>query len=233
MDPMVDTRPHDIVLFGATGFTGALTAEELARTAPEGTRWAVAGRNRRKLEAVRERLTAIDPALSDLDPISADVTDEGSLREVAESAKVVATTVGPFHHHGEPLVSACAAAGTDYVDITGEPEFVDRVYLQHHQTAVRSGARLVHACGFDSIPHDLGVLFTVEQMPPDVALTVRGYVRAGGKASAGTFQSAVTAMSRLRQSAAVAADRHRRHHPARGGLHRLPAQQQRRAQRCH
>lgn len=200
------SRPHDIVLFGATGFTGGLTAEELARAAPEDTRWALAGRNRSKLEAVRERVRAIAPD-ADLDLFEADVTDAASLRRVAESATVVATTVGPYHHHGEPLVAACAAAGTDYLDITGEPEFVDRVYLQHHDTAVASGARLVHCCGFDSIPHDLGVLFTVGHLPAGAPLAIRGYVRAGGRFSAGTFASAVTAMGRLRQSAAVAGER--------------------------
>ena len=77
---------------------------------------------------------------------------------------MVATTVGPYLQHGEPLVAACADAGTDYVDLTGEPEFVDRMWLAHHDTAVRSGARLVHAGGFDSVPHDLGALFTVQQL---------------------------------------------------------------------
>ena len=77
---------------------------------------------------------------------------------------MVITTVGPYLQHGEPLVAACAAAGTDYVDLTGEPEFVDRMYLAHHDAAVASGARIVHACGFDSIPHDLGAWFTVQEL---------------------------------------------------------------------
>jgi short subunit dehydrogenase-like uncharacterized protein len=112
----------------------------------------------------------------------------------------VITTVGPYVTYGEPLVAACAAAGTDYVDLTGEPEFVDRMYVRHHAEAERSGARIVHACGFDSIPHDLGVLFTVEQLPEGVPLQVRGFVRAGGKPSGGTFHSAMTAFSRVRQT---------------------------------
>src|SRR3954454_10225093 len=187
-------REHDIVLFGATGFTGALTAEYLAANAGDGVRWALAGRNRAKLEALSERLGVVVPLLH------ADVTDDASLRSVAESARVVITTVGPYVTYGEPLVAACAAAGTDYVDLTGEPEFVDRMYLRHHDEAVRSGARIVHACGFDSIPHDLGVLFTVEQLPQDVPLTVRGFVRAGGKPSGGTFHSAMTAFSLARET---------------------------------
>src|SRR6478735_4137039 len=149
-------RDHDIVLFGATGFTGALTAEYLAQHAGDGLRWALAGRNRAKLEALSERL-GIDVPL-----LHADVGDEASLRTVAESARVVITTVGPYVAYGEPLVAACAAAGTDYVDLTGEPEFVDRMYCRYHDEATRSGARIVHACGFDSIPHDLGVLYSVQ-----------------------------------------------------------------------
>jgi short subunit dehydrogenase-like uncharacterized protein len=191
---MPDDREYDIVLLGATGYTGGLTAEYLAQHAPEGTRWALAGRNRDKLAAVGERVGAHLPLLS------ADITDEASLRTLAESTHVVITTVGPYLNYGEPLVAACAKAGTDYVDLTGEPEFVDRMYLRHHATAEASGARIVHACGFDSIPHDLGAQFTVEQLPEGVPLEVRGYVRAGGKPSAGTYHSAITAMSRLRQA---------------------------------
>ena len=186
-------REHDIVIFGATGFTGALTAEYLAGHA-DGLRWALAGRNRAKLEALAQRL-GIDVPL-----LHADVTDERSLRTVAESTRVIITTVGPYINYGEPLVAACAAAGTDYVDLTGEPEFVDRMYVRHHAEAVKSGARIVHACGFDSIPHDLGVLFTVEQLPEGVPLNIRGFVRAGGKPSGGTFHSAMTAFTRVRQT---------------------------------
>ena len=189
-----DRRDHDIVLLGATGFTGALTAQQLARHADEGTRWALAGRNRGKLEALRDRLGVDVPLLY------ADVTDEGSLRDLAASARVVTTTVGPYLHYGAPLVAACAREGTDYTDLAGEPEFVDRMYVAHHAEAQRTGARLVHACGFDSIPPDLGVLLTVQQLPEGVPLNVRGYVRASGAASGGTFHSAMTGFSRLRQN---------------------------------
>ncbi len=157
-------RDLDVVLFGATGFTGALTAEYLAAHAPEGLRWALAGRNPAKLARVRDRLAAVDPSLADLELLHADVEDAASLAEVARRARVVITTVGPYLAHGEPLVAACAEAGTDYVDLTGEPEFVDRMYVAHHATAQRTGARIVHACGFDSIPHDLGAYFTVQQL---------------------------------------------------------------------
>ncbi|WP_436492257.1 saccharopine dehydrogenase family protein [Actinokineospora sp. HUAS TT18] len=202
-------RSYDIVLFGATGFTGALTAEYLARNAPAKLRWALAGRNKAKLESVRERLAAIDPVLSEMDLLSADVTDPDSLKAVAEAARVVVTTVGPYVAYGDALVGACAAAGTDYVDLTGEPEFVDQTYLRHHAKAVETGARLVHACGFDSIPYDLGVYFTVQQLPEDVPLTVNGYVRASADFSGGTFHSAITAFSRLRTSTKIAGERRR------------------------
>ncbi|MEU1247677.1 saccharopine dehydrogenase family protein [Micromonospora arida] len=201
---MTGERTYDVVLFGATGFTGGLTAEYLARHAPAELRWALAGRNPQRLAAVRERLVAIDPSLADLPLLTADVTDADSLRTVAEGARVVASTVGPYIHHGEPLVAACARAGTDYLDITGEPEFVDLMYVRHHAEATRTGARLVHACGFDSVPHDLGVWFTVKQLPADVPITVDGYVRAGGRFSAGTYHSALTAFSRTEQASQAA-----------------------------
>ncbi|MDH6462253.1 saccharopine dehydrogenase family protein [Micromonospora sp. A200] len=204
---MRDDRPYDLVLFGATGFTGGLTAEYLARHAPAGLRWALAGRNPAKLAAVRDRLADIDAALAELPLLTADVTDAASLRAVAESARVVASTVGPFVHHGEPLVAACAAAGTDYLDITGEPEFVDRMYVRHHAEAVRTGARLVHACGFDSIPHDLGAWYTVKQLPSDAPITVDGFVRAGARFSAGTYHSALTAFSRTGETNRAAKER--------------------------
>jgi short subunit dehydrogenase-like uncharacterized protein len=201
------TRDLDLVLFGATGFTGGLTAEYLARNAPAELRWALAGRSPQKLEAVRNHLATIDPALADLELLTAEVGDAASLAAVAGRAKVVITTVGPYLTYGEPLVAACAAAGTDYVDLTGEPEFVDRMYVAHHATAERTGARIVHACGFDSIPHDLGALYTVQQLGASGPVTVRGVVRASGMFSGGTFHSALTQFSRARQMKAASAER--------------------------
>ena len=205
--PSPDSRTFDIVLFGATGFTGELTAAYLADNAPTGCRWALAGRNMSKLEAVRGRLVQDHPDLATLELLPADVTDPASLKAVAESTRVVITTVGPYLEYGGPLVAACAAAGTDYVDLTGEPEFVDRMYLEHNEEAVKSGARIVHCCGFDSIPYDLGVLFTVKQLPDDVPLTIRGVVRAGGAFSGGTFHSALGQFSRARQMGKAAGER--------------------------
>jgi short subunit dehydrogenase-like uncharacterized protein len=201
-------RPYDIVVFGATGFAGRLTAEYLAQAVPPGCRWAIAGRSAAKLADVRDGLAVIDPALGDLPVVQADVDDPASLRSLAESARVLITTVGPYVRYGDGVVAACAAAGTDYLDLTGEFEFVDRCYVRHHDTAVGSGARLVHAAGFDSIPHDLGAYFTVLQLPADVPISVAGYVRASGMISGGTFATLLTGLSRLPQN--LAAHRERR-----------------------
>src|SRR5215212_6307734 len=202
-------REFDIVLFGATGFTGALTAEYLARNAPAGLRWALAGRSPQKLEKVRADLADVDPELKQLELLHADVDDAASLADVAGRARVVITTVGPYLTYGEPLVAACAEAGTDYVDLTGEPEFVDRMYVAHHATAERTGARLVHACGFDSIPHDLGAYYAVQHLPDDVPITMRGVVRSRGTFSGGTFHSAMTQMSRAKQMKQASSARRR------------------------
>lgn len=205
------SRQRDLTLLGATGFTGALTADYLAEHAPDDLRWALAGRNPEKLAAARDRLVARHPRWQDrIDLVVADSSDPASLGDLARETRLVISTVGPYLQHGEPLVAACADAGTDYLDLTGEPEFVDRMYLAHHATAVASGARLVHACGFDSIPHDLGVLFTVSRLPEGVPLTVRGVVRADAQFSGGTFHSALTAASRMRQAKEAYAQRRRR-----------------------
>lgn len=191
---------YDVVLFGATGFTGELTAEYLARTAGGETRCALAGRSMAKLEAVRGRLADINGACAELPLLMADVTDPASIKAVAESTKVVITTVGPYIQYGEPLVRACAEAGTDYVDLTGEPEFVDLMWLRYHEQAKASGARIVHCCGFDSIPHDLGVLHTVNLLPEGVPISVNGFVRVGAEFSGGTYHSAINAAARVRHA---------------------------------
>ncbi|MEU7488226.1 saccharopine dehydrogenase NADP-binding domain-containing protein [Streptomyces sp. NPDC042319] len=189
-------RTYDVVLFGATGFAGRLTAAHLAAHAPEGCRWALAGRDKSKLERLRAELAASHPACADLPLVHADAADPESLRAVAAATRVLATTVGPYLKYGEPLVAACAEAGTDYVDLTGEPEFIDLMYVRHHETARASGARLVHACGFDSVPHDLGVLYTVGLLPEGVPLRMTGIVRTNATFSGGTLASALTVMSR-------------------------------------
>jgi short subunit dehydrogenase-like uncharacterized protein len=197
-------RQYDVVVLGATGFTGALTAEYLAKNASASTRWAIAGRNRAKLEDVRRRLGQ-DQA--ELPLVAADVNDPDSLRALAESTNVLISTVGPYINYGEPVVAACAAAGTDYVDLTGEPEFVDLMWLRYHEQAESTGARLVHSCGFDSIPYDLGALFSVGHAPEGRPISLEGFVRAGGTFSGGTYHSAVHIMGRLRQGARIARER--------------------------
>jgi short subunit dehydrogenase-like uncharacterized protein len=203
-------REFDVVLFGATGFTGQLTAEYLARRAPAGTRGALAGRNRQKLEQVRDGLGKLNLATSELPLLHADVNEPASLDDIARRAKVVISTVGPYIHYGEPLVAACARNGTDYVDLTGEPEFVDLMWLRYHEQAQQTGARLVHSCGFDSIPYDLGTLFTVNQLPEGEPLHVDCYLRAGGTFSGGTYHSAINIFGRLRQGVKTARERKQR-----------------------
>jgi short subunit dehydrogenase-like uncharacterized protein len=223
-------RDHDLALFGATGFTGGLTADYLAANAPAGLRWALVGRNRAKLEAVAARLATANPEAPAPELLVADAADPVALAKVAESSRVVITTVGPYALYGAPLVAACAAAGTDYVDLTGEPEFVDRMWLENHAAAERSGARIVHCCGFDSIPHDLGAYFTVQQLPEGVPLTVDGYVKSNAQFSGGTYHSAINGFARGRQTLAAAKQRRaaeprpagRQVHSAQARIRRVP-----------
>ncbi|MFL3866276.1 saccharopine dehydrogenase NADP-binding domain-containing protein [Streptomyces griseobrunneus] len=216
-------RPLDVVLFGATGFVGVLTAEYLAAHAPAGLRWGLAGRSRAKLERLRDRLTALEPSCAELPLLETDADDADALRELAHSARVVATTVGPYVLYGGKLVAACAEAGTDYLDLTGEAEFIDRTYVRHDARARETGARIVHACGFDSVPHDLGAYFTVKQLPEGVPLTVDGFVRSNAVFSGGTFASALTAMGRGPQMLLAARER-RLHEPRQVGRRvRTPA----------
>ncbi|WP_419809915.1 saccharopine dehydrogenase family protein [Sphingomonas sp.] len=145
-------RDFDVIVYGATGFTGRLVAEYLTQTGA--TRWAMAGRSAAKLAEVRDLIGA--PA--DLALIVADADDLASLKAMAARAEVVLTTVGPYQLYGSALVGACAAAGTAYVDLCGEPAWMRHMIDAHHQEAQRTGARIVFSCGFDSIPFDLGVL---------------------------------------------------------------------------
>lgn len=192
---MTDRR-FDVVVFGATGFTGKLVAAYLTRKrAKEPFTFALAGRSRAKLLEVRAALAAIDPSAAELPLLIADAADPASLEAVAAQARVVLTTVGPYAIHGEPLVAACVAKGTDYVDITGEPAFVDRTIAAYDDAARAAGVRIVSCCGFDSIPHDLGVFFTVKQLPAGAPISIEGCVRATGTFSGGTWQSALNAFA--------------------------------------
>jgi short subunit dehydrogenase-like uncharacterized protein len=207
-------RRYDIVLLGATGFTGRLTAEYLARHIPPELSWAVAGRDIGRLEQLGSQLAFLIPDRGRPGIVQADVDDPLSLQAMASSARLVASTVGPFMEYGEPVVGACVDAGTDYIDITGEPEFVDRIWLGYHERARQTGVRLVHCCGFDSIPADLGVWYTLRYLPPDAPLTIRGYARVHARPSAGTYHSALRAFGRVRQSSAIARRRKGLERPA-------------------
>ncbi|WP_031394547.1 saccharopine dehydrogenase family protein [Sphingomonas sp. STIS6.2] len=147
-------RDFDIVIYGATGFTGRLVAEYLVQAYPTGLTWAMAGRSRTKLEEVRDLIGA--PADTPL--VTADSADPTSLRAMVERATVVISTVGPYQLYGSDLVAACAASGTAYVDLCGEPAWMRHMIDAHEGEATRTGARIVFSCGFDSIPFDLGVL---------------------------------------------------------------------------
>ncbi len=156
-----DPREFDIVIYGSTGFTGRLVVEYLVKRYGVGgdLRWAVAGRNPAKLELVKEELGA--PA--SLPIIVADASDARSVEAMAARTRAVLTTVGPYQLYGEPLVAACAAAGTDYVDLCGEPGWMAEMIAKYQDKAKVSGARIVFSCGFDSIPFDLGVWFLQDQ----------------------------------------------------------------------
>jgi short subunit dehydrogenase-like uncharacterized protein len=146
-------REFDIVLYGATGFVGKLTAEYLARAGGD-ARIALAGRSTERLGAVRDTL---GESAQSWPVLAADAASPSTLNEMAARTRVVVTTVGPYTRYGLPLVAACAAAGTDYADLTGEPPFVRDSIDLYHKQAADTGARIVHACGFDSIPSDLSV----------------------------------------------------------------------------
>jgi short subunit dehydrogenase-like uncharacterized protein len=161
-----EDRELDIALFGATGFTGRLVAGYLAEHAPEGTRIGLAGRSEEKLNGIRDGLPK---SASEWPLIVADSSDQDSLDKLAGRARAVVTTVGPYMRGGLPLVEACARAGTNYADLSGEPLFMRDSIDKYDSVARESGARIVHASGFDSIPSDIGTLLLHEQAKADDA----------------------------------------------------------------
>ncbi|MGA5464732.1 saccharopine dehydrogenase family protein [Mycobacterium sp. NPDC050041] len=189
-----EQRQFDIVLYGATGFAGRLTAEYLARAGGD-ARIALAGRSQDKLLAVRDSL---GPNAADWPLISADASQPSTLDAMAAQTRVVITTVGPYTRYGLPLVAACAAAGTDYADLTGETMFIRDSIDHYHKQAADTGARIVHSCGFDSVPSDLTVYALYRKAAEDGAgdlgdttLVVRSF--AGG-VSGGTLASMTEVM---------------------------------------
>lgn len=195
------SRDHDLVVYGATGFTGRLVAEYLVGRAPKDVRWAMAGRNLDKLAAVAADIGA------DVPLIVADSTDPDSLSAMAESTKVVCTTVGPYAEYGTPVVQACVEVGTDYCDLTGEPQWIRQMIDTYQDQAEQTGARIVHTCGFDSIPSDLGTLFAQQQMQQRHGVTathVKFRVKAvRGGASGGTLASMMGLMEQAAKNPSV------------------------------
>lgn len=193
----MSNREFDVVVFGATGFTGRLVAEYLASEyGGEGVRWAMAGRSREKLAAVRDEIGA--PADTPL--LTADSSDPASLKSLAGKTAAIITTVGPYQLYGEPLVAACVEAGTDYVDLCGEPAWMYDIVRSYDAPARSSGARIVLSCGFDSIPFDLGVYFLQQNAIAGTGAPlsrVKGRVRKmKGTFSGGTAASFAETMAR-------------------------------------
>ena len=207
---MAAERPLDLALFGATGFTGKLIARYLAEHAPEGTRIGLAGRSTEKLEAVRSELPS---SASDWPLIAADKADPESLKKLAEGTRVVVTTVGPYAQGGLALVEACARAGTHYADLAGEVPFMRDSIDAYDSLAKESGARIVHASGFDSIPSDLGVLVLREKVRADGAGELEDttfmVVGVRGSLSGGTFATLLVQLDEAkadRERARLSAD---------------------------
>ena len=183
-------RDLDVLLLGATGFTGRLVAQELAsRVAGTRLRWGIAGRDTRRLEEVARSL----PSTPEV--VRVDVTDPDSLAAMAQRTRVLATTVGPYARLGVDVARACAEHGTHYADITGEEGFVRTLERDVDPIARASGSTMVVCCGFDSVPHDLGVRFAVSHLPDDADVVMRGYVRVSGRMSGGTARTALDALS--------------------------------------
>jgi short subunit dehydrogenase-like uncharacterized protein len=176
------TREFELVLFGATGFTGRLVADYIAMS-PEKPRWAIAGRNKAKLESLG----------LDVPALVVDALDPEGLAAVVQRTRVVCTTVGPYAKYGSDLVAACATAGTHYCDLAGEVQWMRRMIDAHHARAVETGARIVHSCGFDSIPSDLGTWALQQEMiatfgVPATSVTAL-FGESSGRPSGGTVAS--------------------------------------------
>jgi short subunit dehydrogenase-like uncharacterized protein len=202
MNPQAE---FDVIVYGASGYTGRLVAEHLARRYGVGgeVKWAMAGRNKAKLAEVRDEIGAP----KDTPLIVADADDPKSLEAMVKRTKAVITTVGPYQLYGDGLIEACAKAGTDYLDLTGEPNWMHKTVAAHHETAKKTGARLCHSAGFDSIPFELGVFFceeTAKQKLGAPVPRVKGRVRAiQGGLSGGTAASGRATMAAIQSDPAL------------------------------
>lgn len=191
---MTNSAPsYDLILFGATGFVGSIACQYLLNHATtESFRWAIAARSQTKLDSLKQSLGT---AATDLPTLIADVTDEVTLRNLCEQTKVIISTVGPYALYGETLVKVCAETGTDYGDLTGEVQWIQQMITKYAAIAQQSGAKIVHCCGFDSIPSDLGVYYLQQQAKTqfgEPCLRVKMRVKAiQGGISGGTAASGI------------------------------------------
>jgi short subunit dehydrogenase-like uncharacterized protein len=202
----VSQREFDVIVYGATGFTGRLVAEHMLKLYGAGgqVRWAMAGRSRDKLQAVAAEIGAPES----IPLVEANAADADSLEAMARRASVIITTVGPYQLHGEGLVAACARTGTDYVDLCGEPNWMAAMIGKYDKAAQESGARIVFSCGFDSIPFDCGVWFLQQEAKRrfgQPAQRVRGRVRKmKGTFSGGTLASMLETFNAVRRDPKIA-----------------------------
>lgn len=199
-------RDFHVIIWGATGFTGRLVARYMCQQygINDGVRWTIAGRNGDKLQQVRSELQTIDPKASELPLIMADSHDATLLQIMAARTHVILTTVGPYSAYGTELVEACVDEQTDYVDLCGETPFIRRMIDAHHEKAQENGCRIVHCCGFDSIPSDIGVLYLQHQAQKQLGTTlpqVAFYVEnSRGSVSGGTVASMLNVMDQTRDA---------------------------------
>ncbi len=200
-------RTYDVIVYGATGFTGQLVAAYLLREYGVGRdlRWAIAGRNAAKLESVRAEL---GDAAASLPMIVADSSDKAAVADIARQTRVVLTTVGPYALYGSELVAACVEAGTDYCDLAGEVQWIRRMIDTHNERARETGARIVHCCGFDSIPSDMGVWYLQKEARERHGAScdsITLYVKATkGTFSGGTMASMMNIFEEVRKDRSVA-----------------------------
>jgi len=202
-----NNREFDVIVYGATGFTGTLVAEYLLRQygADGNIKWSIAGRSASKLESVR---ASLGEKAADLEITVVDSRDESALAALASRTRVVLTTVGPYALYGSNLVAACVEAGTDYCDLAGEVQWIRKMVDTHHERAKETGARIVHCCGFDSIPMDMGVWFlqdTAKRIHGHYCDDIALYVKATkGTASGGTIASMMNIIKEAKQDRSIA-----------------------------
>ncbi|MEL6835469.1 MAG: saccharopine dehydrogenase NADP-binding domain-containing protein [Bacteroidota bacterium] len=201
---MSQQREFDIIIWGASGFTGRLVAEYIFKTygLSDSLKWAMGGRNQKKLEQVRAEVADASVPL-----VIADSQDEDSLSAMVQRAKVICTTVGPYAKYGSKLVAACVAQQTDYCDLTGEVQWMRRMIDQHHEAAKANGTKIVHTCGFDSIPSDMGVYYIQQQAQAQSGQTAKEIkMRVGavkGGVSGGTYASLSNVMEEAQHDKSI------------------------------